>query len=214
MGIVFYRYSYITIMSDNHKCRNTTVVAIIVALVILLTAIIAFNRYESLTIERLDDNGRFADCPSGYVLNGSSCIPDNSGSVRQQCNEGGDALNEGICEYKTAATCPGDMRNMFKYCKDFNTNKIAPISSATCTSPEMVKSGAYCIKRYTGTCPPYYTNTKQGANACVQASPKISPNCKEGETLNEGRCTKKSAEAFVRANMIEAEALRSLRFNN
>ena len=195
--------------SDKHQCLTTTVLAIIVALIILLTAIIIFNKYEPFQIERLDNNSKFADCPSGYVLNGDSCIPDNSGSVRQQCNEGGNALNEGICEFKTAAACPNDMRNMFSYCKNFSTKKIAPISSASC-APDMVKSGAYCVKRYAGTCPPYYTNTKQGANACVQAMPSMSPSCKDNETLNNGRCTKKSSEAFARANLIEAEALRSL----
>jgi len=194
----------------SHKQTKLLIIALLIIAIVILI-IVCNDRETSITIvERMNDSDdtKYPICPTGYIISGENCIPDG---IKQpvQC-EGNDKATNGMCRKEKTITCPVDYILKTTYCFNPTTKKQAPFSQATCPAGYS-KSGIFCHLDYEGKCPPNFKNTKFGNTPCTQDSETISPQCEINYNLKDGKCHKSpTAEAFDRANAVEARAVASL----
>ncbi len=183
------------------------VIFLIFAMCILI--LICTDKQPTFIQEQLSEPApKRADCPSGYILSGNSCISDQI-SRSFTCKDSDKKISNGKCQKVNIVTCPTGFVTKTTHCLNPTTNQQIPFSSANCPDG-YTRNGPFCYLEYDGICDPYFKNTHTGETPCVQDIQTVLPSCAPNEILKDGRCYSKSVDAFRNADVIEKNALSSL----
>jgi hypothetical protein len=196
----------------SHKETKVLLLGLLVAAIIVMLIICMDGHSPVVVVERLDNNDevKYPNCPSGYILSGANCVPDGS-KHKLTCDNDIDTVVDGMCRKMAVVSCPNDFVIKSKFCYNPKTKEQIPFDQATCP-PGYDKNGPFCYKEYEGKCPTNYKNMKMGDMPCVQEFDTMSPSCPNNYNLKNGKCYKSATavEAFARANAVEQKALSSL----
>ncbi len=197
------------------KESNLLILVLIITTIAILIMICIDGNDSIVIIESLDEpsndsQGKYPQCPQGYILSGANCIPDGI-TISSQCDKLDTDLGNGVCKKETTVTCPVGTLLKTTYCVDPETKKQIPLSEATCPTG-YTKDGPICSMVYDGKCPTNYKNIKMGNAPCKHEFESLQPYCETGYTLNNNKCFKipQSTETFAKANEIESRAMASL----